>query len=461
MTIVAGYLTRLSLVEANAWVTHTDEVKLAIADGELALLRGNADAQQKAEANVGRLTIDNERQQQNLVRARVLAGQGSQKELEELFTAMQREEDRLMVPRLNKIESARRRSSAAFVVGAVLTLVLGAIASALLSARRHSLAAAHRAVAWQRALLEGIIESVDEGIIAVEPSRKTIAINAAARSMVGAAFPLDRVPDDWRPHIRATYEDGSEMLPEDGPLARAIRGEIAEDVVYCIHRDGDPSRDVAGVWVSTSARPIREEGGRVLGAVATLRDITAQRATAERLRELSLTDELTGLLNRRGFLTAASAWLAVARRTRDPVALLYADVNGLKRINDELGHEQGDRTIEDAARVLRGLLRNGDIVARIGGDEFVALLPNFSPAAREPLLERLAAAIRSQAEHEMRPYRLSVSAAVTFMDWEAGQSLDDLLAQADRSMYERKRARAGLSVPMMRTAPAARDGRET
>ena len=143
------------------------------------------------------------------------------------------------------------------------------------------------------------------------------------------------------------------------------------------------------------------------------------------------------------------------------MALLYADVNGLKRINDELGHEQGDRTIEDAARVLRGLFRNGDIVARIGGDEFVALLPNFSPAAREPLLERLAAAIRSQAEHEMRAYRLSVSAAVTFMDWEAGQSLDDLLAQADRSMYERKRARAGLSVPLMRAAPAARRGPET
>ena len=155
MTIVAGYLTRLSLIEANAWVTHTDEVKLAIADGELARLRGNADAQRKAQENVGRLTIDNERQQQNLARARVLAGQGSQEELEELFTAMQREEDRLMVPRLNKIESARRRSSVAFVVGAALTLVFGAIASALLNARRHSLAAAHRAVAWQRALLRG------------------------------------------------------------------------------------------------------------------------------------------------------------------------------------------------------------------------------------------------------------------------------------------------------------------
>ncbi len=163
------------------------------------------------------------------------------------------------------------------------------------------------------------------------------------------------------------------------------------------------------------------------------------RTNAERLHDQSMTDELTGLLNRRGFRGFANARLEVARKTKPPVALLYADVNGLKPINDGLGHEQGDRAIQDAAQVLRSVFRDGDIVARIGGDEFVALLPNFAPSAREPLLHRLYQATRGHVEREPRPYRLSMCADVTIVDWDSSPSLDTLLADADRKMYERKR----------------------
>jgi diguanylate cyclase (GGDEF)-like protein len=138
----------------------------------------------------------------------------------------------------------------------------------------------------------------------------------------------------------------------------------------------------------------------------------------------------------------ANARIAEARRSKPPMALLYADVDGLMRINDELGHEEGDRVIQDAARTLRDVFRDGDIVARIGGDEFVALLVSFSPAAREALLERLGIAIRAHGQ-EPRPFRLSMSYGLTFTDWELGRSLEELLADADRSMYERKRAGNG------------------
>lgn len=449
VTIVAGYRTQLSLVESSRWVTHTVEVKLAIADCELALLRGDADALRRTEAKVERLTVDNPRQQRNVVLA--YTRRSSQAELENLFTSMQGEEDRLMTVRMRTATSIGKRSAIAFVAGAVLTLACGAGTVALLYSQRRSLALAHAELARQRVLLAAIIESVDEGIIAVETSRKMIAINAAARSMVGVTFPLDHVPEDWRPNLRATFEDGSPMSPEEAPLTRALRGEACEDVVYRILPGAEPRADDAGVWVSTSARPILDQGGRVLGAVATLRDITAQRATAERLRDLSLRDELTGLLNRRGFLAAASVRIAEAQRVKGPLGLLYADVNGLKRINDDLGHEQGDRVIEDAARMLRGVLREGDVLARLGGDEFVALLQNFSLAAREPLLERIATAIRHHVEGEVRPYRLSVSVGVTIMDWESGQTLDELLATADRCMYERKRSEQ--SSPMIHALP--------
>jgi len=447
LTIVGGCLTRLSLGEASFWVTHTDEVKLAIAECQRALDRGNFETLKASERKVERLTVDNPRQQQNIARAGLLTDQDSRGALDELFSAMQAEEDRLMGERQPRIHAASTRSSVAFVLGAVLTLMFGAAAIQMLRAQR-------RNATQQRALIEAILESVDEGVIAVEPSRRTVAMNAVARSMLGRSFPRDRLPEDWSAHIRAVYEDGSVMTPKAGPLARAMQGEISEEVVYRIVAATDPGAPDAGVWVSTTARPVRDDAGRVVAAVATLRDITEQRAAAERLRDLSSTDELTGLLNRRGFLAHANAHLASDRGTKAPLAVLFADVNGLKRINDELGHERGDQVIKDAAVVLRSVFREGDVLARIGGDEFVALLPNFAPSARELLLGRLTAAIRGLIEREPRPYRLSMSAGITFMDWERGQSLDELLADADRAMYERKRQRAEQSTPVLRAIPS-------
>ena len=371
LTIGAGYRTRLSLSEASWWVTHTDEVKLAIAACDRALDHGDMRTLAESEAKVARLTIDNPRQQQNVARAALLTAQNSRAALEDLFVSMQEEEDHLMAERIRWIEAARATSSAAFVVGAVLTIAFGLGSLALLRAQRQDMSR-------QRALLEAILESVDEGIIAVESTRHTIAMNAVARSMIGRSFPRDDLPDDWRSHLRATWEDGSPMDPNDAPLARAVRGETCKDIVYRILAAGDWT----GVWVSTTARPIRDDSGSVVAAVATLRDITQQRATAERLRDLSLSDELTGLLNRRGFLSAATAQIDAARQTRAPLALLFTDINGLKQINDELGHEQGDRTIQDAACVLRDVFREGDIVARLGGDEFVAAPQLCSDRAR-------------------------------------------------------------------------------
>jgi len=321
--------------------------------------------------------------------------------------------------------------------------------------RTADLARASAQLTREKGLLAAILESIDEGVVAVDTSLRMLSINAVARKMVGATYPRDHVPADWREHIRVTYEDGSAMEPDEGPLVRAARGEVTEGLVYRIGPPGGNDGPTGpGVWVSATARPIRDEAGGVVAAVATLRDITAQREEAAKLRGQSLTDELTGLLNRRGFSQLAGARMAEGRRRAAPMALLFADMNGLKRINDELGHDQGDHAIEDAARALRSVVRAGDLLARLGGDEFVALLPDFDPRARDAFLERLAGAIRDH-EREPRPFRLSVSYDMTFMDWESGQSLEDLLADADRKMYARKRERDTTSAPVVRAPPSA------
>lgn len=451
LMVVAGFLTRLSLLRASAWVAHSDQVKLALAACDVALARGDTTALRQAEDRVEKLAVDNPRQAESIARAKTITGSGSPDELEALFASMQAEEDRLRVDRLAEIDRSWALGRVAFFAATGLMLAFAVLAVRYQRAQGRALRRAHDEASEQRAMLQAVIETVDEGVVAVDAARNTLVMNAVARAMVGADYPRDHLPKDWRRNLRVTYEDGSTMRPEDGPLTRALRGEASEDVVcrmQAVLPGGDLPPGSTPVWVSTTARPLRDEAGRVAAAVATLRDITEQRANLEKLRDLSLTDELTGLFNRRGFFSAASARITIARREKTPMGLLYADLNGLKRINDELGHEHGDQAIKDAAAVLRGVIREGDVLARVGGDEFVALLPNFAPAARDPLLERLTAAIRAHVEQEKRPYRLSMSAGTTFMDWDAGQSLDDLVADADRRMYTRKRERAGMSIPV-------------
>ena len=98
------------------------------------------------------------------------------------------------------------------------------------------------------------------------------------------------------------------------------------------------------------------------------------RAEAE-VRQLSMTDELTGVYNRRGFFLLANQQLKIAKRTQMSCCLLFADLDGLKKINDSLGHEIGDRILAEAAYILKQTFRDSDIVARLGGDEFVIFIP--------------------------------------------------------------------------------------
>jgi diguanylate cyclase (GGDEF)-like protein len=159
------------------------------------------------------------------------------------------------------------------------------------------------------------------------------------------------------------------------------------------------------------------------------------------LRSLSLRDELTGLYNRRGFLEIAGQAQAQAARDRRLAALIFVDLNGMKRINDELGHETGDDALKDAACVLKEALTRSDVVARLGGDEFVAFSLDFGSGKLEPLRRRLRALADEEVSRKQRPYRLSMSSGAAYTDPQNPESLAQLLERADAAMYEQKRAR--------------------
>jgi diguanylate cyclase (GGDEF)-like protein len=158
----------------------------------------------------------------------------------------------------------------------------------------------------------------------------------------------------------------------------------------------------------------------------------------EHIRELSMTDELTGLANRRGFFAFAQQQLKQARRTKERLVLLYADLDNLKIINDTHGHLAGDRALADAARIFRDTFRESDIIARMGGDEFAMIL------MRSP--ETGISAVRSRLQHRIDEYnarrdgtlRLSVSLGMATYEPDQPVSVDELVREADERMYEDK-----------------------
>jgi diguanylate cyclase (GGDEF)-like protein len=165
-----------------------------------------------------------------------------------------------------------------------------------------------------------------------------------------------------------------------------------------------------------------------VGVAYSLRAVTRETQTLNaRLLKDATVDDLTGLLNRRGWRMAAERELARATRDGTPVGMLLLDLDGLKEINDTRGHDEGDRILRETADRMRTALRAGDVLARLGGDEFGALLMDTSDEQALAAVDRLKL---------MTPELGSFSAGVAA--WEAEQELDELLRRADVALYSAK-----------------------
>jgi len=166
----------------------------------------------------------------------------------------------------------------------------------------------------------------------------------------------------------------------------------------------------------------------------------------DRLRSFALTDDLTGLYNRRGLLILGLQQLKLASRTGKSLLLFFVDIDHFKRVNDALGHLKGDAFLICCAEALRSTFRASDIIARIGGDEFVILAQEGEENGSGAIPDRLETALRSLKDKVDSPHKLSLSVGAARFDPRNPVSLAELLALADREMFERKRARS--SSPM-------------
>ncbi|MGE5651409.1 MAG: GGDEF domain-containing protein [Bacillota bacterium] len=159
----------------------------------------------------------------------------------------------------------------------------------------------------------------------------------------------------------------------------------------------------------------------------------------EEIRHISITDVMTGLSNRRGFFLQAEQNLKIARRQRMASAVIFADVDGLKLINDALGHDVGDQLIRDSADVLRQSFRSSDVIARLGGDEFAVF--TLDAANTDAILPRIRGRIEIFNRNSSRPYQVAFSTGIVQCDPVSSLTLADYLLMADTQMYAQKKER--------------------
>lgn len=155
------------------------------------------------------------------------------------------------------------------------------------------------------------------------------------------------------------------------------------------------------------------------------------------LQRAALIDDLSGLPNRRAFLALAEKQLVAARRTCSPITVLDVDVDGMRRVNHRFGHQAGDRALVDVAAVMRSTFRARDVIGRIGGDEFCALLleDGGEPGAWQTAASRLDAAIDAHNAETVRPFALSCTVGGVTRTPFDGLTIDDLVSEAERQMH--------------------------
>jgi diguanylate cyclase (GGDEF)-like protein/PAS domain S-box-containing protein len=282
----------------------------------------------------------------------------------------------------------------------------------------------------------GIFENVVEGIFRARGAAADAVLveaNPALDSMLGRTADMAPLAEGMR--VGALFASPAEREGFAQRLAETgrVRGFPAE----ILRPDG------TRFWAELSASILPEGGADAEGPgmVVVVADVTERRRMMEEIYRLARTDSLTGLWNRGYFMDMAQRELARVRRERQPASIIMVDADHFKRVNDTHGHQVGDEALRCLARVLSDSVREADLPARLGGEEFVVLLPGAERAAATAVAERIRSTIRETCLRcpSGDCFCLTVSLGVAISPC-AQDSLEHLIRRADAALYAAKNA---------------------
>ncbi len=236
--------------------------------------------------------------------------------------------------------------------------------------------------------------------------------------------PLTAEPSCLRCHARQGYRAGEIR----GGISVTIPQLALAEATILQRRSNYVS--AAAIWV-----------GGLLAILFTARFFAGKEQLLRELEEISLEDPLTGLKNRRGFMTLCAQQMQVARRWKKPAILLFIDVDLLKEINDSYGHGEGDEVLRTVARIIGDSFRHADVTARVGGDEFAVFCLESESRHAPALIGQLQRTVERENARSARPYEISLSVGAAQYDPEGDETLKELMRRADADMYGKKRSR--------------------
>ena len=280
--------------------------------------------------------------------------------------------------------------------------------------------------------LRRLAEALPIGVLQIDRASGVVYHNSRGAEILGG--PTKGALPAWLSRLRE-----ADRAAVDTAVAQALAGGGDVDLEIEVHHPRGALR------CHLRLRSLSAEAEGITGAILCLEDVTTDVRLREELRQRATYDALTGCLNRSSIMAALQLALAERRRGSSPegVGLLFIDLDRFKEINDQLGHADGDATLVAVARRVAGVLRSDDLVGRLGGDEFLVICPRVvGPADAEAVAQRVAEAIAQPLSLSTRVLRPSASIGVTWT--ESGKaSPDELIAHADRAMYQSKRDRRG------------------
>jgi len=271
----------------------------------------------------------------------------------------------------------------------------------------------YEGLAEERDKLTTLILSAHDGMIVTDRNGKIVLANPSAAEIL-------------RKSAKAIFNEGFIHLFDDSEVMRRAIEE--EGYIEVINNDR-----VLQILAST----IRNQDQITIGSAALIRDVTTEKAMQAELQHLAISDGLTGLFNRRYLDTTLDSELKRCQRYGHEMSIIMFDVDHFKRFNDEHGHEQGDRVLQNISATVKGLVRNLDIPCRYGGEEFLIILPETSIKFVQEIAERLRKAVEQMDQDGLR---VTISIGVASFPHSMVGNPKQFIEAADKALYEAKNA---------------------
>jgi diguanylate cyclase (GGDEF)-like protein len=221
---------------------------------------------------------------------------------------------------------------------------------------------------------------------------------------------------------------------------RKVLGQAPEVPIIVLTGLADEVTGVQAVHVGAQDYLVKGSvNGDVL--IRSIRYAIERKRLMAELQKLSLLDDLTGLNNRRGFFTLAEQQMKMANRRRKGLLIMLADLDDMKKINDTLGHENGDTALRDTATIMKETFRGSDVIARIGGDEFAVCIVEDEESREDVVVRRLQTKLDEYNSGGKRSFTLSLSLGFSRCASGSSCSVDEMLSKADKLMYEQKKSK--------------------